>query len=287
MSILGVAKVIGIWVGVNGLTLAATAGEVRRVDALRDNSFLIEEAYNQEAGVVQHIVAWRQEVNRHPAGRDRDWNLAFTQEWPLGSERHQASYTLPYARLDAGEGAVSGFGDVVLSYRVRMVEETSSRPTITFRAGVVLPSGSSRRGLGEGAVGYELNLPVSKALSDRWAVHANLGVSGVPGQAGRDPTTLHFGGSAIYALRRDWHVLVEGLARWSERSAGFGSVDRWSETVISPGFRYAFQGRSSQWVLGIGVPIGLQRRAPDYGLLLYLSLEHPFRRSSTPKSEAP
>ena len=287
MRMLGLATVIGIWLGVDGLTLVATAAQGRQVDALRDNSFLIEEAYNQEAGVVQHILTWRQEVNHLPGGTDRDWQLAFTQEWPLGSERHQASYTLPYARLDAGEGAVSGFGDVVLSYRVRMVEESSSRPTITFRAGVVLPSGSSRRGLGEGAVGYELNLPVSKALSDRWAVHANLGVSGVPSQEGRDPTTLHFGGSAIYALRRDWHVLVEGLARWSERSTGFRAVDRWSETVISPGFRYAFSGRSSQWVVGIGVPIGLQRRAPDYGLLLYLSLEHPFRRPPTPRPEEP
>lgn len=272
-----------MWLGVSELASGATAGEARRVDALRDNSFLIEEAYNQEAGVVQHILAWRQEVNHHPGGTDRDWQLAFTQEWPLGSERHQASYTLPYARLDSGNEAVSGFGDVVLSYRLRIVQETASRPTIAFRAGLVLPSGSARRGLGEGALGYELNLPVSKSLSDRWAVHANVGVSGVPRQEGQDPTTLQVGGSVIYALRRDWHVLVEGLARWSQRSAGFGGVDRWSETVVSPGFRYAFQGRSSQWVLGIGVPIGLQRKAPDYGLLLYLSLEHPFGRPPPPQ----
>ena len=33
----------------------ARAAEERPIDVIEDNSFLIEEAYNQEAGVVQHI----------------------------------------------------------------------------------------------------------------------------------------------------------------------------------------------------------------------------------------
>ena len=52
---------------------------------IKDNSFLIEEAYNQEEGVVQHISNWM---------RDRatnDWIYTFTQEWPIGSQTHQFS----------------------------------------------------------------------------------------------------------------------------------------------------------------------------------------------------
>ena len=50
-------------------------------------SFLLEEAYNQEAGVVQHIQALRRE--------QRSWFYTFTQEWPLGGQDHQFSYTVP------------------------------------------------------------------------------------------------------------------------------------------------------------------------------------------------
>ncbi len=56
---------------------------------IRDNSFLIEEAYNQEWGVVQHVGTFRRV--RGSAG----WGATFTQEWPAPGERHQVSYTVP------------------------------------------------------------------------------------------------------------------------------------------------------------------------------------------------
>src|SRR5262245_17587450 len=45
---------------------------------IADNSFLIEEAYNQEAGVVQHISVFQRDW------RSSAWAYSFTQEWPLG-----------------------------------------------------------------------------------------------------------------------------------------------------------------------------------------------------------
>ncbi len=48
----------------------------RATDApIQDNSFLIEEAYNQEAGVIQHISTFERDLETH------DWLYAFTQEW--------------------------------------------------------------------------------------------------------------------------------------------------------------------------------------------------------------
>ena len=58
-------------------------------EPIADNSFLIEEAYNQEPGVVQHISNFAR-----PEGGDA-WDFGFTQEWPLGGMRHQLSYTVP------------------------------------------------------------------------------------------------------------------------------------------------------------------------------------------------
>src|SRR5205823_11660166 len=55
--------------------------------SISDNSFLMEEAYNQEPGVVQHISAFQ--LFR---GAD-SWAYSFTQEWPLFGRTHQLSYT--------------------------------------------------------------------------------------------------------------------------------------------------------------------------------------------------
>ena len=55
---------------------------------IQDNSFLVEEAYNQNFGVVQHISSFTRFWD------SKDWNYSFTQEWPVpGNERHQLSYT--------------------------------------------------------------------------------------------------------------------------------------------------------------------------------------------------
>jgi hypothetical protein len=70
---------------------------------IQDNSFLVEEAYNQNFGVVQHISSFTRFWN------SKDWNYSFTQEWPIpGDERHQLSYTLVAAHSGGFPG--SGFG---------------------------------------------------------------------------------------------------------------------------------------------------------------------------------
>src|SRR5205809_6836883 len=59
------------------------------VDPIKDNSFLIEEGYNQDAGVVQHIYTFTRPLT------GRDWAFTFTQEWPVKGMKHQVSYTVP------------------------------------------------------------------------------------------------------------------------------------------------------------------------------------------------
>ena len=64
--------------------LAQTPSPVdsRRPFEISDNSFLVEEALNQEAGVFQNIVGLALD------SRD-EWVATFTQERPLVSRRHQ------------------------------------------------------------------------------------------------------------------------------------------------------------------------------------------------------
>ena len=80
---------------------------------IRDNSFLVEEAYNQESRVVQHIGVWSR---FEPGGEHL---FSFTQEWPLAKQRHQLSYTLPLeSRIEGGsrDKAVGVFEVIVIAH---------------------------------------------------------------------------------------------------------------------------------------------------------------------------
>ena len=123
--------------------------------AIEDNSFIIEEAYNQEPGVVQHISTFAVTG----AGRT-DLFYAFTQEWPFRSQRHQLSYTLPLARLDAQS---VGVGDVLRNYRLQL-GGGAPRWAVAPRLTAVLPTGSVSKGLGDGSPGLQVNIPVSYRL---------------------------------------------------------------------------------------------------------------------------
>src|SRR4026208_2498062 len=79
---------------------------------IQDNSFFVEEAYNQEAGVVQHIFNFLWNVDLLKGPEDRDYGFVFTQEWPVFSQTHQFSYTVPYAFLDTANGSTDGIGDI-------------------------------------------------------------------------------------------------------------------------------------------------------------------------------
>jgi len=82
---------------------------------IQDNSFLIEEAYNQDPGVVQHISSYSRFAS------SGDWIYTFTQEWPLRGLKHQVSYSLPVQDLHSQLAAAVGIGDVAINYRYQAI----------------------------------------------------------------------------------------------------------------------------------------------------------------------
>src|SRR5581483_4203196 len=71
------------------LLLLATAAAAVEPLPIQDNSFLIEEAYNQENRVVQNICAWQR-------ARHGPFASSFTPDWPALGLRPRLSYTVPY-----------------------------------------------------------------------------------------------------------------------------------------------------------------------------------------------
>ena len=247
---------------------------------MQDNSFLIEEAYNQEPGVVQHILNIVRTTTRRAGPDDDAWSFVFTQEWPLFSQAHQLSYTLPYTFLDEGGRSTNGLEDISLNYRLQVLMESDTAPAFAPRISLILPTGDEEDGLGNDTVGYQLNLPLSKIVSDRVTLHFNAGATLLPDVEDHDLVGYHLGASAIYAVTPDLNLMLEVLGEWDEAPDEFGGTDRDASVVISPGLRYAFNHPGdAQTVIGIAAPIGVTEAAPDFGVFIYASFEHFFHRS--------
>lgn len=262
-----------------------TGATQRPVNGIMDNSFLVEEAYNQEAGVVQHISTAQYSKNR--SSGDSAWNFSFTQEWPAPNQTHQLSYTIPYSsRRSTGE-TQSGFGDILINYRYQAYFNEDSLTAFAPRLSAVLPTGNSDRGFGDDTVGAQINLPFSTTVGDHWFVHTNIGTTYLPQSKAADKTDLqHYsaGVSVIFAASPTTHFMLECVANWNEERSPSGRVTRPPVTVISPGVRHAFNlPRNLQIVAGLAAPIGLSSAADDYGVFLYLSIEHPFSRTPSEK----
>ncbi len=246
---------------------------------IQDNSFLIEEAYNQEAGVVQHINS----LNR--SWDSGDWYYSFTQEWPLGGVRHQISWTLPVQRLTLPDEVFTGLGDVALNYRLQVKGDGDAKLAIAPRLSVFFATGSDEHGLGAGGVALQANLPASVVLAPRLVTHWNAGLTWAPSAKDRSgnaaaTTAINLGQSVVWLAHPRLNLLVETL--WLRaQSVKASGVTTWSEAFyVSPGFRWAYNFTNGlQIVPGVAVPIGLGPSRGDTRLILYLSFEHPFRRA--------
>jgi hypothetical protein len=256
----------------------AQAGTPPTAVPIRDNSFLIEEAYNQEFGVVQHISTFHR-VRRAPG-----WEATFTQEWPAPNERHQLSYTVPVIRSPAVDGNHTGIGDVLLNYRFQVPMAPGSRTAASPRLSLVLPTGHDEWGQGSGALGVDVNLPLSIEFSPWLVSHSNLGGGWTPSarnELGEEATArgVFIGQSLIWLAHPKFNVMLEAL--WS-RDESVVANDRtaWTRSfLVSPGVRAAFDLPSGlQIVPGIAVPIGVGPSDGERGVFVYLSFEHPFRK---------
>ena len=251
------------------------------IDVIEDNSFLIEEAYNQEPGVVQNIFT----AAYLKSGGTHGWAFTFTQEWPIFSQDHQFSYTIPsYYLVDDGS-RVSGVGDVLFHYRYQLLSEGDVKPAVAPRFSVIFPSGNRKRHDGNNVFGYQLNLPISKKITDRIALNGNVGATFLPhvevptdadgSSAKKSLTWVNVGTSAIYALMPRFHLMLEWAGLSDQDFDSAGKRKRSFLSIISPGFRTAIVNEDKlQIVTGAAMPVGLNRKSDSLGAILYLSIEH-------------
>jgi hypothetical protein len=240
--------------------------------AIEDNSFFVEEAYNQEDGVIQHISSL---VRDH----SNNYFYSFTQEWPFFSQTHQLSATIPYSLFN--RNSVSGLGDIYLNYRFQLSGH-DDWITASPRFSIILPTGNANRGLGEDVTGFEVNLPFSKRLNEKFVTHVNLGFTLMPNsktivsgnQIKKTLTSFNYGVSLIWLMNYNLNFMFEYVGNSFAEFDAKGNVQNYLVHTLVPGLRYAVDIGNLQIVPGLAVPIVFERKNSKANLLVYLSFEH-------------
>ena len=215
-----------------------------------DNSFIVEEAFNQDRGVVQTML---QAFRFSDDGRVES---TVTQEWPLGGPRHQFSYVIPFVTFNPAHG----LGDIPINYRFQLATEGARLPAMAPRLTIILPTATRLLRDEDDAVGWEVNLPASKRFGYLY-VHGNIGTTHVLGE-----TTPFGGASAIVAVRPMLNAMVE-------------SIFRPDSVTLSPGVRFGWNIGDRQFVVGVGAPVTWRDDDHSTAALMYVSWEAPFTKN--------
>jgi hypothetical protein len=230
---------------------------------IKDNSFLVEEAINQDPGIFQNIFV----TTRNRAG---EWEGNFTSEFPIGSLRHQISFTVPYSSA----ASVTAVGDAMLNYRFGVSDGSGRAPAFTPRLSLIVPTSAARRDWGSRGLGWQVNLPFSKQV-DGLYFHWNAGATLMRGDladAASDAwaASPFLAGSTIVAITPMLNLVLEAMYEADATAAG-----REHAWTMSPGVRVGWNIGPDQVVLGVAVPVTRGGRR-DVGVLGYASYELPF-----------
>jgi hypothetical protein len=264
-----------------GVAAALLPASIARAQAagsgspIQDNSFLVEEAYNQERHVVQMIQTYQRVAG------SSGYAYTLTQEWPVSDVKNQFSFSVPLQGVASSTGLAQGVGDAALNYRRQLVGDGTATVAFSPRLTLLVPTGNAGRALGTGSLGAQVNLPVSAVLSPRLVSHTNLGATHVFAAKGTDGartplTGWNAGQSLVWLAHQNLNLLLEGIVTRNEVLAEGGGTEQVTEAWVSPGIRFALNlpGRL-QLVPGFAVPIGVGPSRGKTGLFLYFSVELP------------
>jgi len=242
---------------------------------IQDNSFLVEEAYNQEDGVVQHISFFQYLPTS-------GWTFTQTDEWPLRTIKHQLSLTLAATGAAGYSGA--GWGDTFVNYRYQLLGNGDTKLAIAPRVSLLIPTGNSTQGRGIGGPGLQVNLPISVVLTKRLVSHTNVGATWVPRAQDQFHQTANslaanLGQSFVWLFNPRFNGMLETIWTSNPQVVGSEVTSPQHNLYISPGVRWAYNFKNGlQIVPGVGLPIGFGANSGhQVGAIFYLSFEHALK----------
>ena len=239
-----------------------------------DNSFLVEEAFNQEAGIFQNIADM--------VFVDGNWGFNFTQEWPASSRRSISCRTrCRRSTTETDPASAIRKSTIGISYgwrartagifAARQPGGADGRRAATPRIRIAGPAGQ----------------PAVQQAGNDWYWHWNAGVTWLPRAESLDPApntdtrvdlmSPFLAASGIYRVRQMFNLMLESVLRFDELVDETGTR-RETAFILSPGFRGGWNIGEQQLIVGAAVPITWVDGETEPGLLLYLSYELPFKK---------
>ena len=204
---------------------------------IQDNSFLVEEAYNQEFGVVQHISNFTRDFTSH------SWIYTFTQEWPVPGLKHQLSCTVGVVN-NTNFHRGSGVADSALNYRYQLIGSGETKLAVAPRLSLLAPTGSAAAGRGSGGYGLQINIPASVVINSKLVTHWNIGAT-VVRRAADDKgdrataTAYNLGQSFVWLAKPRLNFLLETVYAGVESVVAPGCTRLVHDLLVSPGVRWA------------------------------------------------
>jgi hypothetical protein len=262
--------------------------------AFEDNSFLLEEAFNQPMGVIQNIFNFNWD-NIHY----KNAQFSFTQEIPLTDLKHQLSYTFVYNFAENQNGGMNnGFGDMTISYRPMLLGEKDWAMVIP-RFTLILPTGKPSDGLGSGAPGFQFNIAVTKRPSRKVVTHFNAGFTYLyksdryifSNNENRlayehDLFFKNIGAGIIWYPVRKANAMVEYISNFISGISEENVITTDHQQIVNPALRFCIDNGKMQIVPGIGLPMRIVNgKYQDTGLFFYLSFEPDYLSFSKPKTQ--
>lgn len=257
-------------VAVLGPVAAAAAGEERR--ALIEEFLTAEPSYVQRRGEFELSSAFD---CRQPSG---DWSVPVLVEYGI-TDRLEAELETGYVSV-AGDGVRDhGLSDVELGLHYALRPEVAD-VAVTLGVDCGFPTGDDAKGLGSGRTEVEFFGIAGVSLG-----RAELHVTGR--LALEEELELGLDAAAV-CPRGDFRFVFEANALPGGGPTGGGSLepdaaagmeeqgaaadeDLW--VVMTPGL---FHRPGPEIEYGVGVPIGLTRAAPDWGVIGRLTIEFDF-----------
>lgn len=240
---------------------------------IQDNSFLIEEAYNQDPGVYQFINIYQHDF------KTGLYYSTLQGEIPLWSREHQFSFSLPARKTAA---SVESLGDLSLNYRYQNYNKDGTM--VAQRFGAIVPTGKVNKNTSYNSVGFAWMQAVTFSLSNQFQMHVNLGLNMTPaartkGYSQREMLTgFTTGVGIVYKHSDKVNFLTEFLYDTQEDFDEKGDTSSNPTITINPGARFDIDLsiEKTQVVPGISFPVTVGNDEVHTGVLFYLSFEPDF-----------
>jgi len=129
-----------------------------------------------------------------------------------------------------------------------------------------------------------MSVPISVVHNNLVTTHWNLGTTITPSQKNplgqtSDTFGVNAGQSFIFSVNNRFNLMRETGWASTESVVAKDKTVRDNTILLSPGMRWAYNFKSGmQIVPGVAFPTGVGPSSGDWGILLYFSIEHPYRK---------